>query len=194
VKVQLVLLLPLLEQAPDQIALRPPATDSVIDVPTLNDADPLLLVPTLIPDGLDLTVWPLRPLTLTVNVADCGGGGGGGDADPGVTVSVAVLVMALRVADRVTGVDADTPVVAMSKTAVWDPTGTVTLAGTDATPPLLLDSETVVGVCADIDSTTTPCTLVPPVTLSGLIVKLDSVLLDDPAGFTVSVADRVDPL
>jgi len=54
VNVQLVLLLPLLEQAPDQIALRPPLTNSVIDVPTVNEADPLLPVVTLIPAGFDV--------------------------------------------------------------------------------------------------------------------------------------------
>ena len=33
--------LPLLEQAPDQTAERPFVTDSVIDVPTAKDAEPL---------------------------------------------------------------------------------------------------------------------------------------------------------
>ena len=40
VNVQVRTLLPPLEQAPDQIAMRPPLTLSVIDVPTANDAEP----------------------------------------------------------------------------------------------------------------------------------------------------------
>ena len=168
----------------------------MIDPPTLNDADPLLPVATLIPAGLDVTRTPLRPVALTVSAAVCGGGGGGGGggADPDVTVSVVVFVIALSVAESVTGVDPVTLLVAMSNTAVWEPEGTVTLAGTDATPGLLLDRLTVVAVDAAIARTTTPCAAVPPVTLDGLVVKLDSVLSDDPGGFTVSVADRVDPL
>ena len=67
-------LLPLLEQAPDQIASRPLVTLNVIDVPAPNDAEPV--VPTLmsIPAGLDLTRSPLRPVAVTVNVAACAGG------------------------------------------------------------------------------------------------------------------------
>src|SRR3982750_307781 len=42
VKVQLLRLLPALEQAPDQTASRPFDTVSVIDAPAMNDADPLL--------------------------------------------------------------------------------------------------------------------------------------------------------
>ena len=66
---QLLRLLPLLEQAPDQIASRPFETVSVIDAPTVNDADPVLPTATLNPDGLDVTRSPLRPLAVTVSVA-----------------------------------------------------------------------------------------------------------------------------
>lgn len=55
-------LFPPLEHAPDQIASRPFVTLSVIDVPTLNDADPVLPTFTLIPAGLDVTRSPLRPV------------------------------------------------------------------------------------------------------------------------------------
>jgi hypothetical protein len=92
VKVQFLVLLPPLEQAPDQIASRPFETLSVIDVPDANDAEPVLPVATLMPTGLDVTRSPLRPLAVTVSVAV--GAGGGADAD-GITVSVAVLVVPL---------------------------------------------------------------------------------------------------
>jgi hypothetical protein len=69
VNVQVFVLLPPLEQAPDQIASRPFETLSVMDVPVVNDADPVLPTATLIPAGLDVTRSPLRPLAVTVSVA-----------------------------------------------------------------------------------------------------------------------------
>jgi hypothetical protein len=80
VNVQLDLLLPPLEHAPDQIALRPLVTDSLIDVRAEKDADPVLPTATSMPVGLDVTRSPLRPLAVTVSVAADGGGGGGGGA------------------------------------------------------------------------------------------------------------------
>jgi hypothetical protein len=95
VKLQLLVLLPPLEHAPDQMASRPFETVSVIAVPAVNDAEPLLPVDTLMPAGLEVTRSPLRPLAVTVSVAvPAGGGGGGLDADR-VTVSVAVRVLPL---------------------------------------------------------------------------------------------------
>jgi hypothetical protein len=119
VNVQLFALFPPLEQAPDHIASRPFDTVSVIDVPTAKDADPVLPVATLMPAGVDETRSPLRPLAVTVSVADCGGGGGGGGGgDADVTVRVAVFVTPFNVAEIVTGVEALTAVVEMPKTAV----------------------------------------------------------------------------
>jgi hypothetical protein len=75
---QVLVLFPPLEQAPDQTASRPFDTLSVIDVPVLNTADPVLPTGTLIPNGLDVTRSPLRPAAVTDNVAvwpvgaDCG--------------------------------------------------------------------------------------------------------------------------
>jgi hypothetical protein len=69
VNVHVLLLLPPLEHAPDQIALRPLVTLSVIDVPVVNDPDPELPTATLMPAGLDITRSPLLPLALTVSVA-----------------------------------------------------------------------------------------------------------------------------
>ena len=60
---------PPLEHAPDQIASRPSVTLSVIDVPALNDADPVVPTDTLMPAGLDSTRSPLRPDAVTVSVA-----------------------------------------------------------------------------------------------------------------------------
>jgi hypothetical protein len=45
-----------LEHAPDQIASRPLDTLRVIEVPTVNDAEPLPPVETLTPAGLLMTV------------------------------------------------------------------------------------------------------------------------------------------
>jgi hypothetical protein len=74
VNVQVFRLLPPLEQAPDQIASRPSEADNVIDVPVLNDAEPEPPTATLIPVGLDVMRWPLRPDAVTVKVADPAGG------------------------------------------------------------------------------------------------------------------------
>jgi len=63
-------LLPPLEQAPDQIASRPLDTVSVIEMPVANVAEPVLPTATLIPAGLELTRSPLRPVAVTVSVAD----------------------------------------------------------------------------------------------------------------------------
>ncbi len=63
-------LFPALEQAPDQIALRPFETLRVIDVPVANVAEPVLPTATLIPAGLEVTRSPLRPVAVTVTVAD----------------------------------------------------------------------------------------------------------------------------
>ncbi len=69
VNVQLFVLFPPLEQAPDQIASRPFETLSVIAVPVENDADPVLPTATLIPAGLEVTRSPLRPVAVTLSVA-----------------------------------------------------------------------------------------------------------------------------
>jgi hypothetical protein len=92
VKVQVVCLLPPLEQAPDQMALRPFVTLSVIEVLEANDAEPLLPVATLMPAGFEVILSPLRPDAVTVSVAVCGGGGGGAG---GVTERGAVRVVPL---------------------------------------------------------------------------------------------------
>ena len=69
VNVHVLVLLPPLEQAPDQMTSRPFVASRVIDVPTVNDADPVLPTATLIPEGVDVTRSPLRPVAVTVSVA-----------------------------------------------------------------------------------------------------------------------------
>jgi hypothetical protein len=81
VNMQFLALLPPLEQAPDQIASRPPATLSVIAVLAAKVADPVLPTVTLIPAGLEVIRSPLRPLAVTVKVTF---------APAGFTVSAAV--------------------------------------------------------------------------------------------------------
>jgi hypothetical protein len=140
VNVQVLLFVPLLEQAPDQIASRPFDTLSVIDVLVVNDAEPALPTATLIPAGLDVTRSPLRPDAVTVTVAWLGGGGGGGDGEPpdAVTRSDVAANVPLNLAVRLTEVLADTGAVVTVKFTRSDPAGTVMLAGIVATAVLLL--------------------------------------------------------
>ena len=160
VNVQLVLLEPPLEQAPDQIALRPPETLSVIEVPDANEAVALLPVLTFIPAGFDVIRCPLRPLAVTVSAAVGAGVGGGAG---GITVSVAVRVTPPYIAEIVTDVAALTAVVEMLKAMPCVPAATVAFAGTLATAGLLLESDTAAPPCgAALDKTTAPCAFAPP--------------------------------
>ena len=86
VNVHVLVLLPPLGHAPDQMASRPFVTLSVIDVPIVNDAEPVVPTLTLMPAGFDNTRSPLRPVAVTVSVAAWPGG---------VTVSDAVRVVPL---------------------------------------------------------------------------------------------------
>ena len=65
---QVLVLLPLLEQAPDQTASRSFVTLTRIDGPDVNGADAVLPTATLIPAGLEVTRSPLRPVAVTVSV------------------------------------------------------------------------------------------------------------------------------
>src|SRR5690242_10812790 len=67
VRVQVLVLAPPLEHAPDQIASRPLATLRVMTVPGANCAEPVLPVATLKPAGLETTRSPLRPLAVTAS-------------------------------------------------------------------------------------------------------------------------------
>ena len=73
-KLHVRVLFPPLEHAPDQMASRPFVTLSVIDVPVVNEAEPVVPTLTLMPVGLDNTRSPVRPVAVTVSVALCDGG------------------------------------------------------------------------------------------------------------------------
>jgi hypothetical protein len=191
VKVQVFAFWPPLEQAPDQMASRLPDTLRVIEAPTVNDAEPLLPLATLMPAGFDTTVCPLRPLADTVSVAVCAGGGGGA---AGVTVTVAVRVTPAYVAEMVAVVVVVTLVVVTVKPRAVVPVATVAPAGTLTRPGLLLERDTVVSASAVPDSITNAEVGEPPSTLDGLAVTLCRVTLEAPAGVTVSVPVRLDPL
>ena len=187
VNVQVFALLPPLEQAPDQITSRPFDAVSVIEVPVVNDAEPVLPTATLIPAGLEVMRSPLRPVAVTDSVAVCAGGGGG------FTVSVAVALAPPKAPPTVTGVAAVTPVVVIPKFALVAPGATVTLGGTPATVVLLLDSVTMAPpVPAAAVKVTVPVLPAPPTTLVGLTVSVDKVGAAG-TGFTVNTAVRATP-
>jgi hypothetical protein len=73
--VQLAVLLA--EHAPAQIATRPPETVRVTLLPEGSAADPVVPTATLMPAGLEVTLFPLRPLAVTVRLALAAAGGAG---------------------------------------------------------------------------------------------------------------------
>lgn len=72
VNVQVFVLFPPLEHAPDQMTSRLLVALSVIVVPVANGAEPLLPTATLMPTGFEVTRSPPRPVAVTVSVAVCG--------------------------------------------------------------------------------------------------------------------------
>jgi hypothetical protein len=71
VNVQVFVLFPPLEHAPDQMTSRLFVALRVIVVPVANDADPLVPTATLMPAGFEVTRSPPRPVAVTVSVAVC---------------------------------------------------------------------------------------------------------------------------
>ena len=84
VNVHVLVLFPPLEHPPDQTASRPFDTVSVIEVPAVKPAEPVLPTSTLMPAGVEVMRSPLLPVADTVNVAVPVGA-------TGLTVTVAVL-------------------------------------------------------------------------------------------------------
>jgi hypothetical protein len=183
VNVQVLVLFPPLEHAPDQMTSRLFVALSVIVVPVANDAEPLLPTDTLMPAGFDVTRSPLRPVAVTVRVAVCAGG---------VTVRVAVRETPPALAVMVTGVDVVTALVGIAKVALVAPCATDTPAGTVAAAVLLLDRDTAKPPAGAGDvSVTVPCDEAPPVTLAGFTATVESDAAAD--GVTVRSAVRETP-
>jgi hypothetical protein len=168
VNVQLRRLLPLLEQAPDQMASRPLLTVSVIDVPVVNEAAPVAPTATSIPDGVEVTRWPLRPLAVTVRVAVPG-------EAAGFTVSDAERLVPPALPVIVTDVGAVTGCVDSAKVALVAPAVTVIEEGTVAAALPLASVTTVPPAGAAAESVAVPVAPLPAVTLVGPIDSDDSV-------------------
>lgn len=179
VKVQVLVLLPPLEHAPDQTTSRPFVALSVIAVPVANNAEPLLPTVTLIPAGLDMTRSPLRPLAVTVNVTLVLGG---------FTVSAAVLVTPAKTAEMVAAVEAVTEVVVTVKLALVAPAGTVTLAGTVAAVELSESITSTPPLGAALVNITVPCDVAPPVKLLGFSARVFRLAGGGGAGTGVTVS------
>ena len=173
VNVHVFVLFPPLEQAPDQITSRLFVALNVIEVPTLNDAEPLLPTDTLMPAGLDVTRSPPRPVAVTVSVAVPVPPP---PVDAGFTVSVAERVTPAYTPEIVAAVEDVTDCDATVNVALVDPAGIVTLAATAAAFALLLDSATTAppdGAAAVSLAVPTALPL-PPMTLVGESDTLES--------------------
>ena len=183
VNVQVAVLLPPLEHAPDQMATRPLLTLKVIELLVVKPDDCVLPTATLMPTGLDTTRSPLRPLAVTVKLTP---------AAAGFTVSAAVLVTPTKTAEMVAEVEAVTEVVVTVKLALLAPAGTVTLAGTVAAVELSESDTTAPPVGAALVRVNVPCDVAPPVTLVGFSASVLR-LAGGGTGVTVSVAVRDTP-
>ena len=182
VNVQVVVLLPPLEHAPDQMASRPLLTLKVIELLVAKLDDCVLPTVTLMPTGLDTTRSPLRPLAVTVKLTP---------AAAGFTVSAAVLVTPTKTAEMVAEVEAVTEVVVTVKLALVAPAGTVTLVAVAAVELLESDMNAPPAGAALV-RVNVPCDVAPPVTLVGFSVS-ELRLAGGGTGFTVSVAVRDAP-
>jgi hypothetical protein len=180
VNVHVSVLLPPLEQAPDQIAPRPLVTLSVIAVPLVKPAEPVLPTATLIPAGLDVTDSPFLPVAVTVRVTVC---------PAGFTVTVVVRVAPPKAPVMVTVVAVVTVDVVTVKVAVVAPAATVTLVGTLAAVELSESVTTAPPVGAALVSVTVPVEEAPPTTEVGLTLTDDRLAA---AGAASGVKRRVD--
>lgn len=182
VKLQVLVLLPPLEQAPDQIASRPFEALSETGLPAANEAEPLLPTVTLMPAGVDEIRSPPRPLALTVKATFVLGG---------LTVSVAVLVTAPSTEEMVAAVATVTGLVVTVKFALLAPAGTVTLAGTAAAVELAESVTSAPPAGAGLVNVTLPCEVAPPVTLPGFSARVARLAVGVGAGTGVTVSEPV---
>lgn len=98
-------------------------------------------------------------------------GAGSGPEGAGATMSVEETAAAANTAEIVADVDAVTTLVVNGNVAVVDPASTVTLAGTLATPALVVERATTAPPDgAALESATVPWTLAPPVAVDGFKV------------------------
>ncbi len=158
VNVQVAVLLPLLEHAPDQMASRPLLTLKVIELLVAKLDDCVLPTATLMPTGFDTTRSLLRPLAVTVKLTP---------AAAGFTVSTAVLVTPAKTAEMVAEVEAVTEVVVTVKLALVAPASTVTLVGTVAAVELSESDTTAPPVGAAALKVTVPVEELRPLRWSG---------------------------
>ena len=186
VNVHVFVLLPLLEHAPDQKASRLFETLSVIEVPAAKDADPVLPTGTFSPEGVELTVSPLRPLAVSVSVAvpvvveelD------------GFTRSAADFVTPPPDTEIVTGVSTETDDVKILKPPRVVPAGTIMPFGTDATAGLLLATWNIVSVGCDVAIDTVAKELPPSPTVED---GSSEIAVGATAGRSVTCADAPVP-
>jgi hypothetical protein len=181
VNVQLEVLKPPLEHAPDQMTSRPLEALSVMRVPAAKLADPVEPTGTLMPAGLDVILSPERPVAVTVRVA--------AEVEVALKKSAACLATPPYVA-VITAEDALQvgPVVAV-KLAWVCPAGTVTLAGTWAFEALPLESATTAPPCGAAPvSDTVPADEKPQLPLAGDMISDESADADEPPGLIVSCA------
>jgi hypothetical protein len=182
VKTQVLALFPPVEHAPDQIASLPSVTLRVSLVPTLKMPCPVLPVGTLMPDGLEITLTPLRPDAMMVAVAVVGAG---------FTVSAADLATPPPVAVMVATVEAETTDVEIANVELVAPSGIVMFAGTFAEALLLDNITSAPPEPAALANVIVPVEPDPQVTEAGARVNADAATCA--AGVTVSTAETVAP-
>jgi hypothetical protein len=161
VSVQLMVLAPLLEQAPPQIATRPLATLSVTTVPGASCVLPVLPVATLRPAGFETTRSPPRPPAVTASdIVD--------DAATGFSVNVAERVTPPPETEMVASVCVLTEAVLMKNPPVVLPAGIVTAFAVSDAAALLLLIWKIWSVAAGAPMVTVAKELVIPLTEAGL--------------------------
>lgn len=135
VNVQVLVLLPPLEQAPDQTASRPLETLKLILVPTGNAAVAVVPTAALIPEGVELMLSPCRPPAVTLRFTVDGAGA------EGFRVSVADCVTPPPETEIVTRVCVLTWLVLIVNPACTLPAGISTVLGRVTAGLLLLNEK-----------------------------------------------------
>jgi len=161
VSVQLLVLAPLLEQAPPQIASRPLATLRVTTVPGATCVLPVVPVATFKPAGFDTTCSPLRPPAVTASDMVVG-------ATTGFSVRVAERVTPPPETEIVASVCVLTAAALMENPPVVLPAGIVTELAVSAAAALLLLIWKIWSVAEGAAMVTVAKELVIPLTEAGL--------------------------